>query len=46
MTLIIDVDELFSNYGVEKSMGYSFGFGGVNFFFALLAMRFVSLKST
>jgi hypothetical protein len=37
------IDELFSNYGVEKSMGYSFGFGGVNFFFALLAMRFVSL---
>ncbi|KAF5003939.1 hypothetical protein FDECE_9528 [Fusarium decemcellulare] len=32
-------NDLFSDYGVEKSMGYSFGFGGVNFFFGLLAMR-------
>ncbi|RSM06022.1 hypothetical protein CEP52_005957 [Fusarium oligoseptatum] len=36
-------NELFSNYGVEKSMGYSFGFGGVNFFFALLAMRSIDI---
>ncbi|RSL61874.1 hypothetical protein CEP53_004929 [Fusarium sp. AF-6] len=36
-------NELFSNYGVKKSMGYSFGFGGVNFFFALLAMRSINI---
>lgn len=44
--LTASIDELFSNYGVEKSMGYSFGFGGVNFFFALLAMRSVFLKNS
>ncbi|KAJ4247776.1 hypothetical protein NW762_012985 [Fusarium torreyae] len=34
---------MFSEYGVKTSMGYSFGFGGVNFFFALLAMRSIDI---
>ncbi|KAF5019721.1 hypothetical protein F66182_8264 [Fusarium sp. NRRL 66182] len=34
---------MFSDYGVQTSMGYTFGFGGVNFFFALLAMRSIDI---
>ncbi|RFN46482.1 hypothetical protein FIE12Z_9270 [Fusarium flagelliforme] len=34
---------IFSNYGVKTSMGYSFGFGCVNFFFGLLAMRSIDI---
>ncbi|KAL3589857.1 hypothetical protein FPOAC2_12038 [Fusarium poae] len=34
---------IFSDYGVRTSMGYSFGFGCVNFFFGLLAMRSIDI---
>ncbi|KAF4493856.1 myo-inositol transport ITR1 [Fusarium agapanthi] len=34
---------MFSDYGVKTSMGYSFGFGGVNFFFGILAMRSIDI---
>ncbi|KAL4729680.1 hypothetical protein ACLX1H_004102 [Fusarium chlamydosporum] len=34
---------IFSNYGVRASMGYSFGFGCVNFVFGLLAMRSIDI---
>ncbi|KAF5720859.1 myo-inositol transporter [Fusarium globosum] len=34
---------MFSDYGVKTSMGYSFGFGGVNFFFGMLAMRSIDI---
>ncbi|KPM41126.1 hypothetical protein AK830_g5433 [Neonectria ditissima] len=36
-------NELFSQYGVERSMIYSFGFGAVNFFFGLFAMRSIDV---
>ncbi|CAG7559720.1 unnamed protein product [Fusarium equiseti] len=36
-------DGIFSNYGVKTSIGYSFGFGCVNFFFGLLAMRSIDI---
>ncbi|KAH7178010.1 hypothetical protein DER46DRAFT_621727 [Fusarium sp. MPI-SDFR-AT-0072] len=34
---------MFSDYGVKTSMGYSLGFGGVNFFFCILAMRSIDI---
>ncbi|CEI40084.1 unnamed protein product [Fusarium venenatum] len=34
---------IFSDYGVRTSMAYSFGFGCVNFFFGLLAMRSIDI---
>ncbi|ENH65098.1 Putative polyol transporter 2 [Fusarium oxysporum f. sp. cubense race 1] len=34
---------MFSDYGVKTSMGYSLGFGGVNFFFGILAMRSIDI---
>ncbi|KAI1012020.1 hypothetical protein LB503_004225 [Fusarium chuoi] len=34
---------MFSDYGVKTSMGYSFGFGGINFFFGILAMRSIDI---
>ncbi|KIL94419.1 hypothetical protein FAVG1_02983 [Fusarium avenaceum] len=34
---------MFSEYGVTTSMGYSLGFGAVNFFFALPAMRSIDI---
>ncbi|KAF5709948.1 myo-inositol transport ITR1 [Fusarium mundagurra] len=34
---------MFSDYGVKTSMGYSFGFGGVNFVFGILAMRSIDI---
>ncbi|KAG5774211.1 hypothetical protein H9Q72_000279 [Fusarium xylarioides] len=36
-------DGMFSDYGVKTSMGYSFGFGGVNFVFGILAMRSIDI---
>ncbi|KAF4950482.1 hypothetical protein FGADI_8188 [Fusarium gaditjirri] len=34
---------MFSDYGVKTSMGYSLGFGGVNFVFGILAMRSIDI---
>ncbi|KAH7245821.1 major facilitator superfamily domain-containing protein [Fusarium tricinctum] len=34
---------MFSEYGVKTSMGYSLGFGAVNYFFALPAMRSIDI---
>ncbi|EKJ75378.1 hypothetical protein NXS19_013196 [Fusarium pseudograminearum] len=34
---------IFSDWGVKTSMGYSFGFGCVNFLFGLLAMRSIDI---